>query len=406
MEYLRRTQAMALSKNFKIIGFGTGIIGHKTAKYLNGVISYFVDNKAVKWGNDWEGKVALVSPDELRKEKSQSIVLICSEQHEQIAEQVRSIRPDLTIMLSPLLEDYEVFSTLKKCSRNIIVSAYGADGGIYFVDGQAATFNCLEKGTFRGLTLAGEKLFVATEQGLCEIRSINPFILEHCNIKSQLHQAHGLAYWEKERTLIIAEATNDCLSFFNIDTFEKTYELPISEKSGMSGHQHFLEQDHHHINDIYVHEDSVFISMISRSGWWQKGVFDGCILETNLRRKGNFNVVVDQLLFPHSIKIINNKLYILEAVRGNIRIGADRILIHLPGFLRGLAAGSKGVIYVGQSRPRRLRETYDQYNNISMDSGIYVVSTEEKIFRFIHLPEMCDVYSIMDLEQTDLQFFK
>ena len=189
-----------------------------------------------------------------------------------------------------------------------------------------------------------------------------------------------------------------------MNTLEKMYELPISEKSRTSGVGHFLEQDHHHINDVYVYKDSIFISMISRSGWWQKGVHDGCIIETNLKRKGKFNVVIDQLAFPHSITIIDNKLYTLEAVKGNIRIGSDRIVMQLPGFLRGLASGGGDVIYVGQSRARRLKETYDQYYNVSMDSGIYVVNIQEGIFRFIHLPEMCDVYSIMDLEQTNFFF--
>jgi uncharacterized protein (TIGR03032 family) len=70
-------------------------------------------------------------------------------------------------------------------------------------------------------------------------------------------------------------------------------------------------------------------------------------------------VVRGDLSMPHSPRIIDGKLYVLEGGRGQLleidpADGASRVVARLPGFTHGLAA-YKGVLFVGLSKLRQKR---------------------------------------------------
>jgi hypothetical protein len=48
-----------------------------------------------------------------------------------------------------------------------------------------------------------------------------------------------------------------------------------------------------------------------------------------------------------------------------------------------------------------LNEANYYLSSISMDSGVYVSDLSNKIYRFIKLPELCDIYDIIDLNQIN-----
>jgi len=74
--------------------------------------------------------------------------------------------------------------------------------------------------------------------------------------------------------------------------------------------------------------------------------------------------------------------------------------LQLQGFIRGLFLHDK-IAYIGQSRNRMLNEANYYLSSISMDSGVYVSDLSNKIYRFIKLPELCDIYDIIDLNQIN-----
>ncbi len=70
-------------------------------------------------------------------------------------------------------------------------------------------------------------------------------------------------------------------------------------------------------------------------------------------------IVVSGLSMPHSPRIIDGQLYVLEGGHGLVLqidpvSGAKRIVAKLPGFTHGLA-GHRGVLFVGLSKLRQKR---------------------------------------------------
>ncbi len=401
MEFLRRTDAAQLAKKYKLIGFGAGSLGAQTQHFLDGKISYFLDNEKEKWGKRWEGVVPVEPPSVLDEEDLLSaIIIVCSEQYKIVGEQLQFLYPNIKLMRTPLLKEYEIFDILLNCSQMLLVSAYGANGGIYLVNGRTGGYQQLTKGSFRGLLLLGDRLIAATEKGeLWELQTLVPFSYRTRYTPETICQMHGLAYWEKDDVIIAAEAEYDSISFFDASTFKKVDHFSITEKVSSS------RRDNCHINDLHVRGDSLFISLLSRSGWWKQGIYDGCICELDLNTKKDMVPVITNLLFPHSIKFIDDSFYILEAMNSRLLSGRNEVILQLNGFIRGLD-GNHQVLYIGQSRNRRIKEAVRYHSPVSMDSGIYVVSPETKVFRFVKMPEMCDIYNIIDLSQKDSIFLK
>jgi uncharacterized protein (TIGR03032 family) len=70
-------------------------------------------------------------------------------------------------------------------------------------------------------------------------------------------------------------------------------------------------------------------------------------------------IVTSGLSMPHSPRVIDGQLYVLEGGRGQVlgvdpASGATRVVAKLPGFTHGLA-GHHGVLFVGLSKLRQKR---------------------------------------------------
>ena len=204
-------------------------------------------------------------------------------------------------------------------------------------------------------------------------------------------QFHGLTYWKEGSALIVAEAQYDRITLIDIKKNSVIAQMTLA-KNGMEA-----GMDNCHINDLFVHGNRLFVSMISQSGLWKSGMYDGCIIEIDLPSLSTLGPIMLDLLFPHSVKLVGKNFYVLESLTGKLLSGKKQVAAQLGGFVRGLWV-SGGLAYVGQSRNRRLDEAIQYMSSISMDSGIYVVDLNSKVYRFIKLPEMCDVYDILDLQ--------
>lgn len=398
VKYLRRSDVSKIVKNKKLIGFGAGVIGKKTVGFLGeGMISYFIDNNAEKAGMQFVEGVNVYSLDRLANEDIASVcVVICTEQYAQISKQLIELYPDINMLRSPVLIEFQVFDTLLNCSERLLVSSYGANGGLYLVNGRTEQYRCLKKGAYRGLLICNNKLYVASERGdIYEIVSMEPLQMELKWKSNAICQMHGMAYWARENRIFAAEAKFDRIAVFDARTFERVDEwyISISNDSADVG----VERTSH-VNDLTINNDTLFISQISQNGWWKQGIYDGCISQISLlSSRKNQHVVMPELLFPHSVKFIAGEFYVLEAATGCIRTGKKDVHCQLNGFLRGLD-GNNELLYIGQSRNRRIQEALRYHSPVSMDSGIYVFSREHQVYRFIKMPEMCDIYNILDID--------
>lgn len=121
----------------------------------------------------------------------------------------------------------------------------------------------------------------------------------------------------------------------------------------------FGPDDRCHLNGMAFHDGKVrFMTALGETNTpfgWRKGMADsGIVMEVPSGR-----VIARGLSMPHSPRIINGQLYVLEGGRGQLLkidpvSGAREVVVTLPGFTHGLAEYG-GVLFIGLSKLRDKR---------------------------------------------------
>jgi hypothetical protein len=199
---------------------------------------------------------------------------------------------------------------------------------------------------------------------------------------------HGITYCEKRDLLFIVLTGNDTIGVYSAINFKKIGEVVVSDKFEKCG----IPQ--HHINDACIFEDSVYLSMISYSGNWKKNVHDGVIVEIDIDSLEIRGVVTSGLWYPHSPTIIKGNLCYCDSMRGTVHTSTWKTLTKFNGFVRGIAHDGQ-YWYVGQSSHRYIDRIEGTSDNISLDTGIYLVEEHTKITKFFAIPELVDVKTIL-----------
>jgi uncharacterized protein (TIGR03032 family) len=121
----------------------------------------------------------------------------------------------------------------------------------------------------------------------------------------------------------------------------------------------FADDDRCHLNGMAFHDGKVryttALGMTNTPGGWREGMAEGGIL----MEVPSGRIVASGLSMPHSPRVIDGNLYVLEGGRGQLlRIdpltAAKQVLATLPGFTHGLAA-HRGVMFIGLSKLRQKR---------------------------------------------------
>ena len=198
---------------------------------------------------------------------------------------------------------------------------------------------------------------------------------------------HGIAYSKKFEQLYINFAGRDSIGVYSAKTFENVGEIFLSEKWRRTS----IAQ--HHLNDLYAHDDSLYVSMFSLSGNWKRGVYDGGILEVDIKTSKILEPVVTNLWMPHSPIILNGDLCYCDSMRGTVHNTTWKIITQFNGFVRGIAHDGM-FYYVGQSMHRYVDRLEHASNNISMDTGIYLVDGHNKTTKFFSIHNLTDIKSI------------
>ena len=394
--YLRRTKVSELrNENYEIVGFGAGVLGLKTIRYLDQPFDYFIDNSEEKVRSGWHEYTDEDVQVEIRhfsafepSSEQKVAVIVCSEHYEAMSAQLSSAHPEVEIFHTPLLKDFAVFSNLLNCSENILVSAYGGAGGLYLLNGRTGDYKLLQSGSFRGTTVCRGDVYVATEHGdIYRLDSAAEGKLERVFVQEHRTNTHGILCWEEKNLMFVTETVNDCISVYEMGSFNKIREIPLSYKSADKG------GNYHHVNDLCLYRDKIYLSIISRSGNFYNGFLDGVIMELDYLNDQPPVAILDGLLFPHAIQVVNDKLMLLNSFNGDVLTIANEQITNLPGFIRGMDS-KDGLLYIGQSRHRQLDKAKVHFDGVSMDSGVYVVDPETRMHRFIHMPEMCDIFNV------------
>jgi uncharacterized protein (TIGR03032 family) len=161
---------------------------------------------------------------------------------------------------------------------------------------------------------------------------------------------HDMAF---DKNIVLAVNTRfSCLSvidgYFN---FTPIWQPPFVTE--------FTGDDRCHLNGMAFHDGKVryttALGMTNTPSGWRDGMADGGIL----MEVPSGRIVASGLSMPHSPRVIDGSLYVLEGGRGQLlqvdpSSGATRIIATLPGFTHGLAT-YRGVLFVGLSKLRQKR---------------------------------------------------
>ena len=389
-----------ISKRKKIYLFGSGIIAEKTITNLsiNNKVNGLFDNSKTLWNTKTE-KNKILNPNQIKNlKKDEFVILITTTSFKNVCAQLENefnLRPGVDFYLSFMLQDQILIEDIQSLKKNILFTSgapknnnnnYG--GGLYEVNLNGDTWKVKKvySGNCYGLIELNSYIYlVDTDKGI--IKMTKDFkVVSNYKIEKGL-RAHGLSYCSKSKKFAIASSYKDKIIVFN-KNFKKLKEIEFTKKNK------YENSPQHHCNDCEIINDNIYVSMFSISGNWKKEVFDGGILEINLK-DNNKQVLINNLWMPHNVKYINGSLHILDSLRGGLLFNNFTLQGTFPAFTRGLEYNG-GYYFIGQSRNRNFSRFIGVSNNISVDTGIVIFNPELKISRFLQFSNnISEIHSVL-----------
>lgn len=383
----------------EIVLFGSGNIAQKTARILTGkTITAVIDNASNLWGQI-DLDVEILAPDYLNSDKGKnSFVIICTTSFVEVAQQLDGLgfMAGEDYYVSPILNDLRIIDELETIQKKMLFTSGSPQkenklfgGGIYELSVNGDTWNHKKviSGNCYGLINYGNNFVsVDTEIGIFEFDS-NYKIIRSKKLPKGV-RAHGVDFSEKHKNFYVVGSHLDAVLILD-KKFDTLDQINISHKRERTG------SPYHHCNDCLIVEDSLYVSMFSRTGHWKRDVFDGVVLEYDVETNNLVGPVIQNLWMPHNIKFIDGSLHILNSLQGQLMTNNLQVVGEFPAFTRGLA--HDGIFYyIGQSRNRNYSKNIGVSKNISIDAGIIVFDNETKVSRFLQLPpKLSEIHSIV-----------
>jgi len=388
----------------KLVFFGkSGDWAVKTKKKINTPAAYMVDNSPNLIGLKFEG-LEIVHPHRLLEEdKEKLFVVITTGGYESVVKQLvdLNLTPGEHFCCTPELNGLRVISEIRSHEQRLLISSpdheiYQANrqagesgGGIFVYDTALESCTKIMSGNFHQIATIPDGFLIVNHYEGVFVFSKDLELVQKFSLPTN-SKPHGIAYCSQRNIIFVANSGLDCITMHDGDSYQLLDQYKFSEKYEKTG----LEQ--HHINDLLVVGDSIFISYFSESGNFHRGVYDGGVRECAIDDMSISRTVYHDLWMPHSISLHNGTLCYLDTMRGELRLGNRTVCGKFPGFVRGLAYDSK-YFYIGQSENRYYERLSDWSNYISIDTGFYVFDPETKVARFVQLKGIRQVHDIVVL---------
>ncbi len=379
-----------------VVLFGAGNIAHKTMRLLPpDSCNLMVDNAENHWGTEEYG-IQVRSPEELRK-LDNPYVIICTTSFREVSVQLADLgfKNIKDFSISPILNDLRIIDEIESIEKQLIFSSgapaledeqYG--GGIYKININQKQWFYEKKisGNCYGIIRHNEN-FVSVETKLGIFEFDKDFNILRNRPLPKGCRGHGVAYSEKHRQFYIACSYKDSIYVLDYE-FNLVKEIPLSDKLERLG------SPQHHCNDLFVIDDSIYVSMFSYSGNWKKEIYDGVVLEIDIVSAKPRSPVICNLSMPHNITMTGGGLTVLNSLEGTLLNNNCKKIGRFPGFTRGLAWD--GVYYyIGQSRNRNFSKNIGLSLNTSIDTSIIVFDETTKVSKSFFLPsEISEIHSI------------
>jgi hypothetical protein len=383
-------EELAINQNIILFGASSGMYNfiENNKNYLCN-IKYIVDNDSKKWGERKYG-LEIKKPSSLKEEDKNNIFIYITSQHyEEITidlenmgfikdNHFRSVLPDF----STLYPDKEIIVTY---SNNDIGSIYKINLKNDTIEKIIEIKSPFGKFPFRDICKTNDGYAVINRNSIYFfdelLNEYEEFVLSDNDL-----DLHGIEY--SEGFLYIVETATNTIKVMNAKTLniekEVNFKTPV--------------KDLHHINDICVDRNSLYISMISLKGipkplWWDSD--DGVIIEVDKHTFEVKQLIKQNLKFPHSVKFFNNQLHYCESKDCSFST-AKQQMANFNGFTRGLDYDGF-FYYIGQSSYRG--KPYRDF--ISKDAGVYIYDPISGFSRFIKLStpeeEHGNVYAVLSI---------
>jgi len=396
-QWLDFIQLLEASKGKKIIFWGCDNWFEKTMKMHKFSVSHLVDSAKNQQGLASHHGYDVLDPKTLEnlKDKDKYYIIVTSSAFYEISDKLieYGFEPGINFSFTPLLRNLKVVDDIISNKQVLLLSSSDVakqsskeGGGIYIFHIPSGKMQKKISGITRGFDSYKSNYFVV--DALKGIRILDKNFKEIDSFELPQHSVpHGLKIDKKKKLIYVVLSQHDKVAVYDIKNFKMVRSITISDKFAKTGIYH------HHMNDVCLDGDSLYISMFSKTGNVQKDFYDSAIVEYDLNADKMVGTVMDNLWQPHTIEIINNNLCFLDSMRGNLHLGPQKIETHFNGFVRGLDFDGK-YYYISQSVHRYFDRMKGYSNNISTDCGIFVFDNESKASKFYSTPGLRDINTL------------
>ncbi|EQB34426.1 hypothetical protein M947_11125 [Sulfurimonas hongkongensis] len=392
--WLGKKDIISKCRDKKVVFWGNGEWVEKTIKLLNLVPTYIIDNNKSIQGH-YEKGVKIIDYKDLIDKENYFIIITTGSFKGLVRElKEKSLIEGEDFVCSPVLNNLKIRDEIIFLDKNILFSvpAPACDkGGVYVYNTKTKNLNQIFSGKSRGLA--------KSENYICLGDEIEGIILfDHkLNIVNKIQVldnsiAHGVSISEKHNKIFMGNSGRDSVSIFDLSTGKHLDEIKISDKFSSS------QEAQHNVNDVFFDEntETLLISMFSFTGNWRKGVYDGGVLEYDLKTRKINGPIIENMWMPHSIQIIDNNMVLLDSMRGDLYKTNNKIIGNFDGFIRGIDKDDK-FFYIAQSSHRYFDRLKDISLNISLNCGIYIFDENTKASMFHSFPEIENIHSVIAL---------
>ncbi len=387
--------------NRSIIFFGAGSVAIKTKKKLNNYkLAFIFDNNPNYW-NAKSMNLKVLNPSKLKSKeynKRKYLIIICTTSFRSVSDQLikLGLKSNTDFVISPIMNDLRIIDKIEKLEKKMLfTSGLPAEksknfgGGIYelILNKNKWGYKKVLSGTCYGV-IKNKNNYIAVDDKLGLIKmNKNYEIIDSSDFEIGT-RAHGIAYSEAYEEYYVVASLLDQILIFN-KKFKLIDRISLSDK-----YKYTLEP-HHHCNDICIVNNSIYVSMFSYSGNFKNDIFDGVVLEIDIKSRKILRPVISDLWMPHNISFFEGSLTVLDSLRGSLRNNNAQEIGIFPGFTRGLDFDGS-LYFIGQSRNRNFSKTFGTSKNISIDTSIIIFDPETKVSKSIFLPSnLSEIHSVL-----------
>ena len=311
--------------------------------------------------------------------------------------------------------DKSVAELLAELRISLIISTYQA-GKVIFIsskDGENITQTPISFKKPMGIALLGTKLAIATIDEI-QVFSNSKTLAEKFPHSTEDFDALYLpraTYYCGETDLHDLHFANggmwaintkfSCISSYDVNySFTPRWKPPFITA--------LLPEDRCHLNGMATVDNSpayaTALGKTDSKGAWRENIIDGGLL----MMVPSGEIILENLAMPHSPRMINNELYLLQSATGEIiKCDLDKkdyeVLFKVDGFIRGMAH-YKDYIFVGLSKARESSKTFSKLPvaSVAKYAGIIVfdLKNKTKVGEIRYTTTVDEIFDIQVLPDT------